>query len=100
VADLFTATAPAGLLHHFYRLDLKDREDFEAQIYPDLRLLAKDTVATPAGLERRAAALAVRELLTTRSSATLSALRDELKKNKLIQLSSLELADVMTDVLT
>jgi hypothetical protein len=79
--------------------DYKSREDFEAQVFPPLALLAKDTIATDTGLERRAAALAVQDLLTSSRSATVAALREELKSTKLISLSSDELSEVLSDVL-
>ena len=64
-----------------------------------MSLLAKDTIATDTGLERRAAAIAVRELLTAKASGTLKALRDELKATRLIALSAEELADLLSEVL-
>lgn len=80
--------------------DYTDRDAFEAQVAPDLLLLTKTEIAPGAGLEQRAAALAIRELLTKKESKTLHALRDELKSRKLIQLAPGELADLMADVLT
>lgn len=79
--------------------DYRGRDDFEAQVVPKLSLLAKDTIVSDAGLEHQAAALAVRDLLTTNGSKTLAALREELKSTRLIALSSEELADLMGEVL-
>jgi predicted type IV restriction endonuclease len=79
--------------------DYKSREDFEAQIVPPLALLAKDTITTDTGLERRAAALAIQDLLTSVSFATVAALREELKTKRLIALSSDELAELLSEIL-
>ena len=48
--------------------DYKDREDFEARIYPELELIAKTELQSGAGLERRVALEAARELLTSSTS--------------------------------
>jgi hypothetical protein len=77
----------------------KDREDFDVRIYPDLELLSKESMVAGDGLERRAAQEAVRELLTTPGSKTVSALRDELKNKKLIHLGENELAEVLSELL-
>jgi hypothetical protein len=50
--------------------DYKDREDFEARIYPELELIAKKELEAGGGLERRVAQEAVRELLTSNESKT------------------------------
>ncbi len=80
--------------------DFYEREDFEARIYPDLSLLAKDMLTTPKAWSEGPPALAIRELLTGSGTKTLAALREELKTTKLMQLTVDELADVMTDVLS
>jgi predicted type IV restriction endonuclease len=79
--------------------DYKDREDFEARIYPELELIAKDELASGAGLERRVAQEAVRELLTTTGSKTLKALRRELDEVKAIKLTPADLAELVSELL-
>ena len=80
--------------------DYKDREDFEARIYPELELIAKTELESGAGLERRVAtAEAVRELLTASGSKTLKALRKELDETKRIRLSASELSELVSELL-
>jgi hypothetical protein len=79
--------------------DYKDRDDFEARIYPDLELIAKSELESGAGLERRVALEAVRELLTLSSSKAVNALRKELDDTKKIKLSSSELAELVSELL-
>lgn len=79
--------------------DYKNREDFEAQVFPTLSLLARSTIATDTGLQRRAAALAVQDLLTAPASATVAALREELKSARLIALSSHEVGELLAEML-
>ena len=78
--------------------DYRDREDFEARIYPALELIAKTELESGAGLERRVALGAIRELLTSPSSKTLGALRGELEERN-IRLSSSELSELASDLL-
>ena len=76
-----------------------DREDFEVTVYPKLAMLAKDAVAEGTGLEQRAAQEAIRDLLTTPTSASLNSLKTELTQKKLTQLDAQELADLLSDLL-
>lgn len=79
--------------------DYKDREDFEARIYPELELLAKTELESGAGLERRLALEAARELLTSPGSKTLNALRRELDASRSIRLTPSELSELLSDLL-
>jgi predicted type IV restriction endonuclease len=79
--------------------DYKDREDFEARIYPKLELIAKSELESGAGLERHVAREAVRELLTTSASKTAIALRDELDVSRHIKLSPSELSELVSELL-
>ena len=79
--------------------DYKDREDFEARIYPELELIAKTELESGAGLERRVTLEAVRELLTASGSKTLKALRKELDETKRIRLSASELSELVSELL-
>jgi hypothetical protein len=80
--------------------DYKDREDFEARIYPELELIAKTELESGAGLERRVALDAVRELLTSSGSRTLKALRKELDETRHIRLTSGELSELVSELLS
>jgi hypothetical protein len=80
--------------------DYKDREDFEARIYPELELIAKTELESGAGLERRVALEAVRELLTSSSSKTLRALRKELDETRRIRLTASELSELLSELLS
>jgi hypothetical protein len=80
--------------------DYKDREDFEARIYPELELIAKKELEAGGGLERRVAQEAVRELLTSNESKTVEALRKELDETKAIKLTQAELADLVSELLS
>lgn len=79
--------------------DYKDRDEFEARIYPDLELIAKTELESGAGLERRVALEAVRELLTSSNSKTIKSLRKELDDMKKIRLSSNELSELLSELL-
>lgn len=79
--------------------DYKDRDDFEARIYPELELIAKTELESGAGLERRVALEAVRELLTSPGSKTLNALRRELDETRNIRLSAGELSELVSELL-
>jgi Type I restriction enzyme R protein N terminus (HSDR_N) len=79
--------------------DYKDRDDFEARIYPELELIAKSELESGGGLERRVALEAVRELLTSSSSKTVKALRKELDETKRIRLSAGELSELASELL-
>jgi hypothetical protein len=79
--------------------DYKDRDDFEARVYPDLELIAKTELESGAGLERRVALEAVRELLTASKSKTVKALRKELDDTKKIKLSLSELSELVSELL-
>jgi hypothetical protein len=79
--------------------DYKDRDDFETRIYPDLELIAKTELESGAGLERRVALEAVRELLTTSNSRTVKTLRKELDDVKKIKMSSTDLSELVSEVL-
>jgi predicted type IV restriction endonuclease len=79
--------------------DYRDRDDFEARIYPDLELVAKGELESGAGLERRVALEAARELLTTSSTKAMRALRKELEETKNIKLSSGELSELISELL-
>lgn len=80
--------------------DYKDREDFEARVYPELELIAKKELETGGGLERRVAQEAARELLTSSESKTVKALRKELDETKAIKLTPAELADLVSELLS
>ena len=79
--------------------DYRDRDDFEARIFPALELIAKTELALGAGLERRVALQAIRELLTSNSSKTIRALRRELDETKKIRLSPSELSELTSELL-
>lgn len=79
--------------------DYKDREDFEARVYPELELIAKTELESGAGLERRVALEAVRELLTSAGSKTVKALRKELDETRHIRLTAGELSELVSELL-
>jgi predicted type IV restriction endonuclease len=79
--------------------DYKDREDFEARIAPEVELIAKAEIESGAGLERRVAQEAVREILTTAGSKTLRALRRELDETKAIRATAPELSELVSELL-
>lgn len=79
--------------------DYKDREDFEARIYPELELIAKTELESGAGLERRVALEAVRELLTSPTSKTVQTLRSELDETRRIRLTAGELSELVSELL-
>jgi Type I restriction enzyme R protein N terminus (HSDR_N) len=79
--------------------DYKDRDDFEARIYPELELIAKSELESGAGLERRVALEAVRELLTSSRSKTVKALRKELDESRHIRLAASELSELVSELL-
>jgi hypothetical protein len=79
--------------------DYKDREDFEARIYPELELIAKTELESGAGLERRVALEAVRELLTSSGSKAVKALRKELDETRHIRLTGSELSELVSELL-
>jgi hypothetical protein len=78
--------------------DYKDRDDFEARVYPEIELIAKTELESGAGLERRVAQEAVRELLTTATSKTTKALRKELDEGRHIRLSASELSELVSEL--
>jgi hypothetical protein len=80
--------------------DYKDREDFEARVYPELGLIAKQELEAGGGLESRVAQETVRELLTSNESKTVKALRKELDDTKAIKLTHAELADLVSELLS
>jgi hypothetical protein len=79
--------------------DYKDRDDFEARITPELELIAKTELESGAGLERRVALEAVRELLTASNSKTVKALRRELDESRQIRLTASELSELVSELL-
>jgi hypothetical protein len=79
--------------------DYKGRDDFEARIYPELELIAKTELESGAGLERRVALEAVRELLTSSGSKTVKALRRDLDETRNIRLSNGELSELVSELL-
>jgi hypothetical protein len=79
--------------------DFKDREDFEARIYPELELIAKTELESGAGLERRVALEAVRELLTSSGSKAVKTLRKELDETRRIRLTAGELSELVSELL-
>jgi hypothetical protein len=79
--------------------DYKNRDDFEARIYPELELIAKTELESGAGLERRVALEAVRELLTSSGSKTVKALRQELDETRNVRLSHAELSELVSELL-
>jgi hypothetical protein len=79
--------------------DYRDQDDFEARIYPNLELIAKSELESGAGLERRVALEAVRELLTSSSSKAIRTLRKELDDSKGIKLSTGELSELLSELL-
>jgi hypothetical protein len=79
--------------------DYKDRDDFQARIYPELELIAKTELESGAGLERRVALEAIRELLTASGSKTVKALRRELDETRHIRLSASELSELVSELL-
>lgn len=80
--------------------DYKNREDFEARVYPELELIAKGALETGGGLERRAAQEAVRELLTSADSKTVQALRRELGEKKNVKVTQGDLIDLVSELLS
>jgi predicted type IV restriction endonuclease len=80
-------------------VDYRDRDDFEARIYPDLELVAKGELESGAGLERRVALEAARELLTISSTKTMRTLRKELEETKNIKLPAVELSELISELL-
>jgi hypothetical protein len=62
-------------------------------------LIAKSELQSGAGLERRVALEAVRELLTSSNAKTLRALQRELDEAKKIRLSAGELSELVSDLL-
>lgn len=80
--------------------EYKDREDFEARIYPELELIAKVALESGAGLERRVALEAVRELLTSPSSKTAKMLRKELDETRHVKLSGSGLSELVSELLS
>jgi predicted type IV restriction endonuclease len=81
-------------------LDYKDRDDFEARIFPELELLAKSEMESGAGLERRATQEAIRELLTASESTSIAALRTELDDKRKIRLSGDEATEFVSELLS
>jgi predicted type IV restriction endonuclease len=79
--------------------DYKNREDFDARIYPELDLIAKTELESGAGLERDTALEAVRELLTSSGSKTVKALRKELDETRHVRLSAAELSELVSELL-
>ena len=79
--------------------EYKDRDDFETRIYPELELIAKSELESGAGLERRVALEAVRELMTSSGSKTVKTLRRELAETKHISLSADELSELVSELL-
>jgi len=79
--------------------EYKDRDDFETRIYPELELIAKSELESGAGLERRVALEAVRELMTSSGSKTVKTLRRELDETKRISLSADELSELVSELL-
>ena len=63
------------------------------------KLIAKTELASGAGLERRVALEAVRELLTSPNSKTVRALRRELDDTRRIRITSTELSDLVSEML-
>ena len=62
-------------------------------------MIAKTELASGAGLERRVALEAVRELLTSPNSKTVRALRRELDDTRRISITSTELSDLVSEML-
>jgi hypothetical protein len=79
--------------------DYRDRNDFEARIYPQLELIAKVELESGAGLERRVALDGVREILTSSGSKTIEMMREELDETKHIKLSVNELSELVSELL-
>lgn len=79
--------------------DYKDREDFDARIYPRLELIAKSELESGMGLERWVAREAAREILTTTGSRTLKSLRKELDEVRQIRVSPIDLDTIMGELL-
>jgi len=80
--------------------EYRDRDDFEARISPELALIAKSELESGAGLERRVALEAVRELLIVSGSKTARTLRKELDEVRKIKLSSEELSELVSELLS
>jgi len=79
--------------------DYTDSEDFEVKLYPDLELLSKAAMREGAGLDRRAAQQAVRDILGNRDSRAIGTLRDELAESQLAHLGKDELVDLLRELL-
>jgi hypothetical protein len=75
-----------------------DREDFDVTVFPNMALLLKTELPGNA-LALRAAQEAIRELLTTPTSSTLNALRNELDKRKLMRLTAADLTGLLSELL-
>jgi predicted type IV restriction endonuclease len=80
--------------------EFSDETDFDARVYPELSLIAKGEMESGGGLERRVAQEAVREILTSGESKSLSILRKELKQKKAIELSAQETADLVSELMS
>jgi predicted type IV restriction endonuclease len=81
-------------------VDYSDRADFDARIFPEMALVSKAQMQSGGGLERRVAQEAIREILTTAQSKSLSILRKELKQQKAIELSAQDLAQFLAELMS
>ncbi len=77
----------------------RDRDEFEARIYPDLALLARSEMETGAALQRRAAQESIRELLTTGESRTVGAIQQELETTKRVRMTRDEITELISELL-
>jgi len=89
------------------RLSERARKSAAAPSFPRARFATRDEgpllghpcIADPDGLERRAARESVWEVLTSAGSGAVDALRAELAKKKLVQLSREELTELLAEML-
>jgi predicted type IV restriction endonuclease len=81
-------------------VEYSDRADFDARIYPEIALIAKAQMESGGGLERRVAQEAIREILTTGHSKSLSILRKELKQQKAIEVTTQDLAQFLSELMS
>lgn len=78
--------------------EFADREDFDTRIWPAASLLSKSSMQTGDGLERYAARELIRTLLTTERSATVMALKDDLRRRRVL-LSPLEIVLLVQELI-
>lgn len=87
------------LVFDFDLAEYADKEDFAVRLFPKLEPMSREHIADEMGLERIAARTAVSDLLTSPDSDTLGALRTELQRKKLVQLTREQLSEMLGELL-